>query len=84
MAINPPLPILALWETAPRQWAPADWALMYNALGQARMFYNWLKEEERADLCEKCGECEKLCPQGIAIAEWLEKAHQLLGQVTEA
>jgi predicted aldo/keto reductase-like oxidoreductase len=170
LAINPPPPILALWETAPRQRAPADWALqwvwnhpevsvvlsgmstmeqvqqnvvsagqsgpgtltaeelaliarvrdryrelcpipctdckyclpcphgvkipaifeiyneamMYNAHGKARMFYGWLKEEERADLCEACRQCEELCPQGIAIAEWLEKAHQLLGQVTEA
>jgi len=38
-----------------------------------------LKEEERADKCTECGECVELCPQNIAIPEWLQKAHELLG-----
>ena len=53
-------------------------AMMYNDLGGARMQYDWLKEEERADLCIACGECEEVCPQSIEIIEWLAKAHQLL------
>jgi predicted aldo/keto reductase-like oxidoreductase len=166
LSINPPPPILELWNTAPRQRTPADWALqwvwnhpevslalsgmsameqveqnvasagqsgpgtltdedlaligrvrdkyrelvpipctqceyclpcpngvniprifeiyneavMYNEYRSARMLYSWLKEEERADLCEQCGQCEELCPQGISVAEWLEKAHQLLSE----
>jgi predicted aldo/keto reductase-like oxidoreductase len=166
LSINPPPPILELWNTAPRQRTPADWALqwvwnhpevslalsgmsameqveqnvasagqsgpgtltdedlaligrvrdkyrelvpipctqceyclpcpngvniprifeiyneavMYNEYRSARMLYSWLKEEERANLCEQCGQCEELCPQGISVAEWLEKAHQLLSE----
>jgi predicted aldo/keto reductase-like oxidoreductase len=48
------------------------------------MLYSWLKEEERANLCEQCGQCEELCPQGISVAEWLEKAHQLLSEGTSS
>jgi predicted aldo/keto reductase-like oxidoreductase len=166
LAINPPQPILELWDTTPRRRTPADWALqwvwnhpevsvvlsgmsameqvvenvasadqsgpgtltpeelgliarvrdkyrelspipctqceyclpcpsgvniprileiyneaiMYNEYRSARMLYSWLKEEERANLCETCGQCEELCPQGIPIAEWLEKAHRVLGE----
>jgi predicted aldo/keto reductase-like oxidoreductase len=54
-------------------------AQMYNDLKGSRGSYNWLKEEERANLCIACGECEEVCPQSIEIIEWLEKAHQLLG-----
>jgi hypothetical protein len=58
---------------------------MYNDLRSARIAYNtWIKEEERANLCETCGTCEELCPQGISIADWLVKAHDLLGQATAA
>lgn len=52
---------------------------MYGTPEQARMFYGWLKEEERADRCAACGECEDKCPQDIAITEWLDRVHQTLG-----
>jgi predicted aldo/keto reductase-like oxidoreductase len=64
----------------PRIFTIYNEAIMYNEHRSARMFYGWLAEEERAPACEQCGQCEALCPQGIAIAEWLEKAHQLLGE----
>jgi predicted aldo/keto reductase-like oxidoreductase len=52
-------------------------AFMYGD-EHAQIAYGWLKEEERGDQCAECGECEDVCPQSIAIAEWLEKAHALL------
>ncbi|MDH4138338.1 MAG: aldo/keto reductase, partial [Anaerolineae bacterium] len=55
-------------------------AIMYNDHRRARGFYNWLKEEERADSCTQCAQCEELCPQEIEIVEWLAKIHQLLDE----
>ncbi|TEU11385.1 MAG: aldo/keto reductase [Anaerolineales bacterium] len=55
-------------------------AIMYNDHNRARVFYNWLKEEERADACTQCAQCEELCPQEIGIAEWLAQIHQLLDE----
>jgi predicted aldo/keto reductase-like oxidoreductase len=55
-------------------------AIMYNDHRRARVFYNWLTKEERADSCTQCAQCEELCPQKIEIVEWLAKAHQLLGE----
>jgi predicted aldo/keto reductase-like oxidoreductase len=53
-------------------------AVMYNEYGSARLFYSWLGENERADNCIECLECEDKCPQNIAITEWLKKADELL------
>jgi predicted aldo/keto reductase-like oxidoreductase len=55
-------------------------AIMYNDHNRARVFYNWLKEEERADACTQCAQCEELCSQEIEIVEWLAQAHQFLGE----
>jgi hypothetical protein len=57
---------------------------MYNEMQSARRAYNWLKEEERANQCEECGQCMELCPQGIPITDWLKKADALLAQVKAA
>jgi uncharacterized protein len=54
-------------------------AVMYEDVKTARNWYQEQKDAERADRCNACGECESLCPQDIAIREWLEKAHALLG-----
>lgn len=51
----------------------------YGDLKRHQMWYGWINEEERADACVQCGDCEELCPQSIAIIEWLGKAHELLG-----
>ncbi|MBN1891042.1 MAG: aldo/keto reductase [Thermoflexales bacterium] len=53
-------------------------ALMYNEYGSARLFYSWLGENEWADNCIECLECEDKCPQNIDIADWLKKADELL------
>jgi predicted aldo/keto reductase-like oxidoreductase len=54
--------------------------MMYGDEHRARMFYSWLSEDERANLCIECGECLEKCPQGIEIPEWLKKVHATLCQ----
>jgi len=44
----------------------------------ARFAYGWLSESERAEACTQCRACEDLCPQKIAIVDWLEKVQQYL------
>jgi predicted aldo/keto reductase-like oxidoreductase len=39
-----------------------------------------MKEEQKADKCVECGECEEKCPQSIEITKWLKKAHELLSE----
>jgi predicted aldo/keto reductase-like oxidoreductase len=54
-------------------------AFMFAAKDRSRYAYNqWVREEERANCCLQCGECESKCPQGIQIIDWLEKAHDFL------
>ncbi len=53
-------------------------AVAYAAVEGAREQYTWIDKGSRADACIACGECEERCPQGIAIADWLEKAQELL------
>ena len=52
---------------------------MYNDTRVPRLFYSMLPEDEQADHCTECGECDELCPQDIEISELLKKAHDLLG-----
>lgn len=54
--------------------------LMYGHDDLARQLYFSLEEETKADQCTACGRCEELCPQKIAIIEWLRKAHEALSQ----
>jgi predicted aldo/keto reductase-like oxidoreductase len=54
-------------------------AHMYGDPARQRVYYTWLDEGARADSCTACGECESACPQGIAVAGWMEKAQALLG-----
>lgn len=54
--------------------------LMYGDEQRAKMFYSWIDEKERADLCIECGECLEKCPQHIEIPDWLKKVHEVLCQ----
>ena len=54
-------------------------AIIYNTLKRPRRLYSKLENGEKADNCQECHECENLCPQEIAIPEWLVKVHQTLG-----
>ncbi len=51
----------------------------YYKKGEAKKLYNKLKIEERASNCIGCGKCEKLCPQGIEIMDWLSKIDKDIG-----
>ena len=52
---------------------------IYDDLERNQKFYNnFIKPENKADNCVKCGKCEEKCPQGINIMKWLEKAHNKL------
>ncbi len=43
---------------------------MYGNDGAAKWnYFHDMKAESRADQCKKCGACEKVCPQGIAIRD---------------
>ncbi len=53
-------------------------AMMFNAAGHARTVYAQLAEDERADKCLECGECESQCPQKIEIMQWLPKVDEYL------
>jgi hypothetical protein len=53
-------------------------AMIYEDPQKARWIYRQLKEEQRADQCNKCGECADVCPQEIDIPGWLEKVHPFL------
>lgn len=47
---------------------------MYMNLGGLNwMWYNEIGQEEKAEKCIKCGKCEQLCPQRIAIREDLSE-----------
>jgi predicted aldo/keto reductase-like oxidoreductase len=52
--------------------------IMYDKPEIARRSYQFLGDEERADSCIQCGNCEELCPQSIEIMDWLAKVHQFL------
>jgi uncharacterized protein len=43
-----------------------------------RLYQIRIQEGERADQCLECKECEDLCPQEIAISDWIKKADELL------
>jgi len=57
-----------------------NYAQAYDDLGSASFRYKFLlKEGERAGACEACDTCEDLCPQHIAISDWMPKVEALLG-----
>ena len=53
-------------------------AAVYEDEEGSRAGYGWIDEAARADRCTQCRECEDRCPQGIAIASWLDKAQAFL------
>ncbi len=51
----------------------------YNSWGAPWWQYNYgMNPEERAENCQKCGECEPKCPQNLPIRELLEKVADAL------
>jgi predicted aldo/keto reductase-like oxidoreductase len=39
-------------------------------------YIRFVPEENKANLCVVCGECQEKCPQEIAIPDWLEKIQE--------
>lgn len=55
--------------------------LMYNELFYPRfVYFNRMREEERAGACTGCKECEEKCPQDLPISEWMPGIHAVLGE----
>lgn len=55
---------------------------LYDDMELAKDFYqNEVSSYgRRADSCTSCGSCEEICPQHIAISEWMPKVDELLGE----
>jgi hypothetical protein len=57
-----------------------NYAHLFDDTEGARFRYSvFLPAEQRASACIACGTCEELCPQKIAISEWMPKVAALLG-----
>ncbi|MGA2749090.1 MAG: aldo/keto reductase [Verrucomicrobiota bacterium] len=57
-------------------------AFLYEDIPGARFKYKiFIAETARADACMACDDCEDLCPQKIAISQWMPKVDALLGAV---
>jgi predicted aldo/keto reductase-like oxidoreductase len=56
-----------------------NYAHTFDDLPSARFRYNvFLSQSQRSGACINCGTCEPLCPQHIAISEWMPKVSALL------
>ena len=54
-------------------------AFLFDAVQDARFRYQvFLHPEQRSSVCIACGLCQELCPQNIAIPEWMPKVTELL------
>lgn len=67
----------------PRIFQVYNEGYMYDNHGTSRYFYRQLPEDQQADKCTQCRECEEKCPQDFEIPESLEKAHAWLGPKKE-
>ncbi len=65
----------------PRNFELYNQAVMHDSPDLSRAMYNWhMPQEERAQHCIACRECEEKCPQQIEISEWMPKVHDSLFQ----
>lgn len=56
-----------------------NYANAFDDVPSAQFRYRaFLPEAQRSSSCMNCGICEPLCPQNIAIAEWMPKVSALL------
>ncbi len=63
----------------PRNFLLYNDAAIHEDPSTPRFIYRtYVGENERANQCIACRECEAKCPQKIAIAEWLPKVHAVL------
>jgi predicted aldo/keto reductase-like oxidoreductase len=65
----------------PRNFGDYNMGLMYEKPEAAREGYNrWMPEDQRAQNCTQCQECEEKCPQSIPISQWMPIVHEVLGE----
>ena len=63
----------------PRIFKLYNESVMYDRQGRGQNAYrNDFKDDQRADMCVECGQCESLCPQNIPIIQRLKDAHAYL------
>jgi predicted aldo/keto reductase-like oxidoreductase len=55
-------------------------AVMHEDIEGGRREYKFLADNERAENCSQCGECEELCPQQIPISQWMTNIDEILAQ----
>ena len=65
----------------PRNFSIWNNYAMYGNAGGTKWNYNNMKPENRADMCKKCGACEKACPQKIAIREHLTQVAECMNSL---
>jgi predicted aldo/keto reductase-like oxidoreductase len=51
----------------------------YRKISLARQAYSRFKPSQNASSCQNCGECERVCPYGVAVRKKIKEAHLLLG-----
>ena len=56
-------------------------ASMYNVLENSAKRYASINKEHNASVCIECRKCEKICPQGLTITQYLKDAHKELTSV---
>jgi uncharacterized protein len=42
----------------------------------ARFSYGWIPQAAHAESCTQCGDCEQVCPQQLAVPDWLAKIRE--------
>jgi len=63
----------------PRIFKLYNESVMYDRQARGQNAYqNDFTEDQRADMCVECGQCESLCPQSIQIMQRLKDAHAYL------
>jgi predicted aldo/keto reductase-like oxidoreductase len=53
---------------------------MYEKLATSRKWYLTKPEGEQAGNCQRCYECEAVCPQQLIVSDWMEIVHAVLGE----
>ena len=63
----------------PRVFKLYNESMMYDRQGRGQDAYQSdFTDDQRADMCVECGQCEELCPQSIQIIQQLKDAHKYL------
>ena len=65
----------------PKNFEVYNYGIIHCDLKDARSSYSrFFDKKERASACKQCGECEKKCPQKIAIQKLMTELQAVLGE----